>query len=388
MLVDILIAVLVISALFRGKEIGFVRQLFSTRGFFGGLFIGALLEPHIVRLVHTSQSRSIVTIVTTLGCALILLSVGEYIGIRLKHKVLLNRINSIDNVLGSLLSIVSILISIWLTASILNSLPIPSVQNAIRSSWIVARLDAVLPSAPNVIGDLGSLIDPNGFPQVFLGNEPSPTQNVPLPNLGALEAAVTADRASVVKVEGQGCGGIVEGSGFIVGNGLVATNAHVVAGIKHSYVDADGGTYSAKAIWFDPNLDFAVLRVPGLYGKALTLSSAHVSNATPGAVMGYPGGGPFTAGAAAVLEQFDATGKNIYGDGNTNREIYEIQATVIPGNSGGPLVNEAGSVIGIVFAESTTYSHVGYALAMTKVINELAQAEQRDQVTTTGSCAQ
>jgi S1-C subfamily serine protease len=89
-----------------------------------------------------------------------------------------------------------------------------------------------------------------------------------------------------------------------------------------------------------------------------------------------------------VLEQFDATGKNIYGDGNTNREIYEIQATVIPGNSGGPLVNEAGSVIGIVFAESTTYSHVGYALAMTKVINELAQAEQRDQVTTTGSCAQ
>jgi S1-C subfamily serine protease len=388
MLVDIIIFLFAVSSIFRGREIGFVRQLFSTAGFFGGLFIGALLETHTISLVHTSASRSIVTLVTTLGCAMILLTVGEYIGIKLKHKVLLRRINSVDNLFGSLLSIVSLMISVWLTAAILNSLPLPSVQNAIRSSYFVAALDKVLPSAPKVISDLGSLIDPNGFPQVFLGNEPSPTQNVTLPNLGALQAAVLADRGSVVKIEGQGCGGIVEGSGFIIGNGLVATNAHVVAGIKHPYVDNAVGSYSGTAIWFDANLDFAVLRVPGLTGRALSLSSAHISNDTPGAVMGYPGGGSFTPGAAAVLEEFEATGRNIYGDGNTKRDVYEIQANVIPGNSGGPLVNEAGTVIGIVFAESTSYEHVGYALAMSKVITEIADAKSNEVPVSTGNCAE
>jgi S1-C subfamily serine protease len=388
MLVNIIIIIFAISSIFRGREIGFVRQIFSTVGFFGGLFIGALIEPHTISLVHTAASRSIVTLVTTLGCAMILLTIGEYIGIKLKHKVLLRRINSVDNVLGSILSIVSLMISVWLTAAILNSLPLPGIQNAVRSSIIVADLDKALPSAPKVISDLGSLIDPNGFPQVFLGNEPSPTQNVALPNLGALQSAVAEDRDSVVRIEGQGCGGIVEGSGFIIGNGLVATNAHVVAGIKHPYVDNNEGSYVATPVWFDPNLDFAVLRVPGISGRTLSLSGAHIAKDTPGAVMGYPGGGPFTAGPAAVLEEFEATGRNIYGDGNTKRDVYEIQANVIPGNSGGPLVNESGTVIGIVFAESTTYAHVGYALAMSKVITEIADAKANEVPVSTGSCAE
>jgi S1-C subfamily serine protease len=388
MLINLIIIIFAISALFRGREIGFVRQLFSTIGFFVGLYIGAILEPSTVGLVHTEASRSIVTLITTLGCALILLSVGEYVGIKLKRKVLTKSINSVDNILGSALSLVSLLVSVWLTAAILSSLPIPSIQNAVRDSVIVSDLNKGLPSAPRVISDLGSLIDPNGFPQVFIGNEPSPNQNIPLPNLGVLQAAVNEDKGSVVKVEGQGCGGIVEGSGFIVGNNLVATNAHVVAGIKHPFVNINGNTYSATAIWFDPNLDFAVLRVPDLTGKILSLSGDHVNTGTPGAVMGYPGGGPFSDGAAAVLDEFDAEGRNIYGSGNTNRDVYEINADVIPGNSGGPLINESGAVIGIVFAESTTYKHVGYALAMPKVITELAQAQARNTTVGTGGCAQ
>jgi uncharacterized membrane protein required for colicin V production len=274
MLIDILIVIIGISAILRGHEIGFVRQLFSTVGFFGGLFIGAALEPETVKLAHSSGSRSIITIVTTLGCALILLTVGEIIGIKLKHRVMVRRINSVDNVFGSFLSIVSLLASIWLTAAILNSVQIPSVQSQVRSSRIIAQLDKILPSAPNVIADLGQLIDPNGFPQVFVGDEPTPTQSIALPNLGDLATAVYKDKDSVVKVEGEGCGGVVEGSGFVVGNGLVATNAHVVAGIRHPYVDDSNGSHSATPIWFDPNLDFAILRVPNLAGPALPLSTS------------------------------------------------------------------------------------------------------------------
>ncbi len=389
MLIDVAIVIFAIGALYRGREIGFVRQLFSTVGFFGGLLAGSLwLEPHTVSLVHSQASRALVTLVTTLGCALALLTVGEYIGLRLKHRVLLRRLNYFDNGLGALLSVASLLFSVWLVAAMVNASPFPTLQADLRSSRIVSQLDKAWPQAPTVIADLGHLVDPNGFPQVFIGSEPTPPAQVNLPSLGELQTAVQRDQASVVKVEGQGCGGVVEGSGFVVGADLVATNAHVVAGISEPYVQDSNGTHSATVIWFDPNLDFAVLKVSDLAGSPLSVASAQASNGTPAAVMGYPGGGPLTAGTAAVLDEFTATGRNIYGNGQTNRDVYEIQADVIPGNSGGPLVATDGSVIGVVFAELTTYQHVGYALTMPAVSNELHQVETRDQAVSTGQCAE
>jgi S1-C subfamily serine protease len=105
-------------------------------------------------------------------------------------------------------------------------------------------------------------------------------------------------------------------------------------------------------------------------------------------VLGYPGGGNFNAGPAAVMDQILARGRDIYGQGRTLRSIYEIQAAVVPGNSGGPLIAKDGSVIGVVFAESTTYDHVGYALTTPKVIDEINQAKQNNQPVSTGQCAE
>lgn len=388
MLVDFIIIILAIASIFRGREIGFVRQLFSASGFFIGLFIGALLEPHTISLAQTATARSVIALATTMGCALILLTIGEYVGVALKHKVLLKPINSYDNGLGAALSVVTLLVSIWLSAAILSSIPLTGLQTAVKDSRVIGYLNRELPSAPSLVEDFGHLIDPNGFPDVFIGGEPAPGQNLPLPNLGDLQTAVANDKNSVVKVEGRGCGGIVEGSGFVVGAGLVATNAHVVAGIAKPYVQDSTGTHSAEAIWFDPNLDFAVLRVPNLAGHSLVLSTRHNSPGTPAAVLGYPGGGPFTAGAAVIQDEFTATGRNIYGKSSTSRDIYEVQANIIPGNSGGPLVAKDGAVIGIVFAESTTYNHIGYALTTAQVSAELAQAEANNDTVNTGKCAQ
>jgi S1-C subfamily serine protease len=387
-LIDLVIVVFLISSLFRGKEVGFVRQLCSTVGFFGGLWLGALLEPHLVHLAHSQISRSLITLCTTLGCAFILLMIGEYIGIVLKTKVYAKPLNKVDNIFGSGLAFISMLVGVWLSASILLSLPNPGLQTAVRGSRIVSLLTQELPPAPNIIADLGRLIDPNGFPQVFTGTEPSPQDNVDVPSLGSLAAAVQKDQASVVKIEGQGCGGIVEGSGFVVKNNLVVTNAHVVAGIAEPFVFDNNGSHKATPIWFDPNLDLAVLQTSNLAGQPLVLTNATVARGTPGAALGYPGGGNFTAKPAAVMDEFTATGRNIYGQGETNRDVYELKADIIPGNSGGPLVAADGSVIGVVFAQSTVYNHVGYALTMNQVSGELKQAEARHQSASTGSCAE
>jgi S1-C subfamily serine protease len=389
-IVDIIIILLVLSALVRGAEVGALRQVLATAGFFGGLFFGAWLEPHFAGLAHSAASRSWLALGITLGFALLLLAGGEYAGVVLKRKLMRHHEGEYaDKSLGSVVGAATMLVTIWFAAAILVTLPFLALQNDLKDSAIVSLLDRKLPPAPNVIASLSHVIDPNGFPKVFNGNEPAPVNtNTPLPALGALNAAVTADQASVVKIEGQGCGGIVEGSGFVVAPGLVATNAHVVAGISQPYVFDKNGQHTATSIWFDPNLDFAVLSVHNLAGQPLALNSHIAADGTAAAVLGYPGGGDFTVKPAVVLDEFNATGRNIYDAGNTNRSVYEVKATVIPGNSGGPLITANGNVIGIVFAQSTAYNQVGYALTLTQVTSELHQAEQSHQPVSTGACAE
>lgn len=388
MLVDFLIILFFLGTVARGRDVGLIRQACSAAGFFVGLFGGAALRPHLANVAHTPLGRMGVTLGTTLLCIAVCMSIAEAVGARLKTHLLHHKINRLDVGFGAVLGGVTVLVTVWLGAPALKALPSPSLQQAVDASRIVAGIDKVLPKAPDVVARLGQIIDPNGFPQVFAGLEPKPATDAPPPDLGSLNAAVKKDRASVVKIQGDGCGGIVEGSGFVVGDGLVATNAHVVAGVAQPTITDGNGTHAATAIWFDPDLDFAVLRTSNLKGKPLDLNTSSVASGSAGAVLGYPGGGGFTAGPAAVLDEFTATGRNIYGKGNTQRDVYELKATVRPGNSGGPLIATDGSVTGVVFAQSTTYDQVGYALAMRQVATELYQASARNTPASTGACTQ
>lgn len=389
MVVDIVIVLLGVTALVRGREIGLVRQTLSALGFFGGLFVGAtLIEPRAVGLVHTQLSRLFLTLIATLGTALICTSITEYIGTIIKSRLQTHRLNGVDELLGATAGAVSIVITAWLIAPVIATLPFPSLQQAVRRSFIVSHLQTNLPTPPNVIAGITHLINPNGFPDVFSGLEPKPSKAAPAPDMGALQAAVNADRASVVKIEGRGCGGIVEGSGFVAGQGIVATNAHVVAGVANPVIIDDNGTHPTTTVWFDYNLDLAVLRADNLTGKPLNLDTNHAASGTPGAVLGYPGGGEFSAQTAVITAEFMATGRNIYNQSSTTRDVYEVQANIIPGNSGGPLIEQNGLVAGVVFAQSTAYNQVGYALAMQQVASEINQASQQQHAVSTGSCAE
>ncbi len=388
MLIDIIIIIVLIISLIRGYNIGFVRQFFSTVGFVGGLLLGAYLERFTIEFAHTSLERSFIALLTTLGLAFIGVTILEHYAIKIKRKLLIIKINFIDGILGSLMSIITVLLAIWLGVALLNSFSIPQLQIDLNNSKIISYLNHHLPPAPAIIADLGHIIDPNGIPQVFLQGEPTLTKNIPIPNLKNFKPAILADEPSVVKIVGQGCGGIVEGSGFVVQRNLIMTNAHVVAGILHPYITTlSGQTLEAKTVYFNPNFDLALLRVSNLRLKTLTLSSNIFSDGTPGAVLGYPGGGNLTVVGASILNQLMATGQNIYGNNTTTRSIYEIHAKVIPGNSGGPLINQTGQVMGIVFAQSTTYYHIGYALTANKVISYFNQNKNNQKLVSTGGCA-
>lgn len=388
-ILDLLIIIFCIGALFRGMETGFVREFLSTAGFVGGLLIGILLQPHFLGLVSGDTGKTVVTLLVVLLPALLLMGAGEYLGVLIKRKIIRSHsANPIDYIVGGVVGILSMLLTVWLFANLLVAFPYPGLRQLINGSSIVRQLDSHLPSAPRLMDGLGHLIDPNGFPDVFAGLEPPPSQTVNQPGLEGFQTALAATRASVVKIEGPGCGGIVEGSGFVVGKDLVATNAHVIAGTGRIIVQDTNGSHTAVPIWFDDKLDFAVLRVSGLSGKPLSMVSIDPEHGTPAAILGYPGGGTYAVKSAAILNKFTAIGHDIYGEGTTKRLVYELQADIIPGNSGGPVINQRGQVIAVVFAESATYEHIGYALDTRQVQHDLDEAIAQNRTRSTGSCAE
>jgi len=386
--VDVLIILFALASLGRGYSLGLVRQAGSTVGFIAGLFIGSWVGSFLIGYETGSLSKSLTGLLAVLLGGFLFMTLGEVAGAVLKQKLNGNHsLDVFDGGLGSIMGVATLLFAVWLAAAILVLGPAGSLQQAIKTSRILSSLDTHLPPATSLLSSLNKLIDPNGFPQVFSGLEPAPNGTASLPSLGSFSSVVQTTEPSVVKVEGTGCGGIVEGSGFVITKDEIATDAHVVAGVANPKVIDGNGIHNTRVVWFDPNVDLAVLKVTNLAGKPLKVTDTEQPDNTPGVVLGYPGGGSFNAQPAAIIERFTAVGRNIYGRGTTARDVYSLKAKVIPGNSGGPLVGANGDVLGIVFATSTTYNDVGYALTGHQVAGELYTAEQSNSTYSTGACS-
>jgi S1-C subfamily serine protease len=383
---DLIIAGLVLASVVRGVASGVAVQAGSYLGLGAGLLVGSVLAPHVAALAHSPTTRTVLTLVTVFGIGFAGGAVGSRLGAR--GGVLLRRVHlgGLDSVLGGVVAGASTLLALWLLAASFAATGTGGLGHAIQDSFIVRRLDAIMPPVPDVAARLGRLADPFGFPRVFAGLEPSIGASVTPPTDAAVQAAAARAAASTVKIEGSGCGGVLDGSGFVAAPGLVVTNAHVVAGVRRPSVIDGAGRHAATVVVFDPELDIAVLRA-SVSDAPLGFSTALAPRGTGGAVLGYPGGGPFTVGAAAVLTEYPAIGRDIYDRGLVTREVYQLQAQVRPGNSGGPFVLADGTVAGVVFARSVTNSDVGYALAAAAVQARVVTAQATSAAISTGACA-
>jgi S1-C subfamily serine protease len=396
--VDLVVLVAVAVSAVRGLKLGATIQVLSYGGFLLGFFLGALLTPSVAGLFHSHLSQQLAAMVMVFGLAGLLGGAGRLLGGRSSAALDRARLGAVDSGLGVVVAVVATLLVAWLLSSLLANSQSTTLSAGINKSTIVRAMDGVLPNTPSTFNRIEGFLRAKGLsPEVFNGLGPSTAGPVALPTSTSpqVQAAVRTAGASTVKIVGEGCGVIQEGSGFVVAPGLVVTNAHVVAGILHPQVEDLTGTHDTETVSFDPELDLAVLRVPGLSDPPLHLDDgALLPRGTTGAVLGYPGGGNFTSDAAGVELGINATGLDIYSQHNTTREIYELTAVVRPGNSGGPLVYESanpsdpldGTVFGVVFARSTYDPNVGYALASGPVLAEVRTAQQSQGSVSDGGC--
>ncbi|GAC1372568.1 MAG: MarP family serine protease [Candidatus Saccharimonadales bacterium] len=384
-LLDIFIIVIVLAATVRGIGAGLFRQIGSLGGFVIGLLVGAVAAPAIASYLPLTGTRSLLVLLLFLSIAVIFSGIGETLGDHASGLMDKWRLGSLDGGLGAAFGFAASLLGIWLLAASFASSAGSVLAADISSSTILQTLDRTLPPAPDVTAKLERAIGASRFPKVFAGLEPQAAPPVTGPNAAAVNAAVAAAGAATVKIEGIGCGGVLDGSGFVVGDGLVATNAHVVAGIDRPMVIDRAGRHRATVVDFNPDIDIAVLRTAGLAAAPIAIDTHNEPRGTIGAALGYPGGGPFTAGAAAILELQTAVGRNIYDAGLVRRDIYVLQAVVRPGNSGGPLVAPDGTVIGVIFATSTRDPNVGYALTSAEIIPDI-NAGRTSAPVSSGAC--
>lgn len=381
---DVVLLLLLALSAWGGYRRGAMLQMAGLAGLVIGFVIGIWLAPHVANLVRSDLAKA----GTALGTALLLGAagdaVGSVIGLRLRRRASGTRFKTADAVGGSALSVSALVLTIWFLGINLATGPFPSVARALQRSTVVRVVDAALPPPPVLAAQLGDVLDIIGFPDIFSGLPPLPAEPVAQPAQGLAARAARDARASLVLVAGPACDDILQGTGFVVADDLVLTNAHVIAG-GSPRVEWQGQTFDAVPVLFDDDLDAAVLRVDGLDAPALTLLPREVGRGTGGAVLGFPHG-RYTEVRAAARRALDAVGRDIYSEDEVHRRIYELQATVMPGSSGGPFTLPGGRVAGLIFGASATNGHLGYALTSPRLIPLVERAAGRGDPVGTGRC--
>jgi len=387
----VLIALVALSAL-TGYRQGFLAGIAGFIGFLGGAALAMTFVPGLLNSFSVGPYKPVITILLVLVIAGLAQGLFSSLGARARASMGSGSMQAADSLGGSVLSGISVLLVAWFLAVAIVAGPPSALTLKVRDSYLLTELDSVMPAQGRTLfSALRNTFDENFFPQVFAGIATPELVPVAPPD-GTLERSAVAQgaRDSVIEVFGDAprCKVTLTGSGFAFGKDTVMTNAHVVAGTDRVTVRL-GGTdreRGATVVLFDPRTDVAVLKVDNLDADVLEFASKPASRGDDAIVIGFPGGGAFTAGAARIRDIQDARGADIYDKTSVVREIYSLRAQVRPGNSGGPLLDQRGRVLGMIFAASIDDPASGYALTASAIAKDAVNGSRATAPVSTGRC--
>ncbi|MBC7461354.1 MAG: trypsin-like peptidase domain-containing protein [Thermoleophilia bacterium] len=286
-----------------------------------------------------------------------------------------------DRVVGFAINLGLALVFAWYIAAI--ALVVPGTSKGLESVRAASLMNVIVEQVPPQ-GTLGALVLRSGFLPAI--NGPIVIAEAP-EDAFARAPAVIAARRSVVQVRGIACNQLVTGTAWVVGPGLLMTNAHVVAGEVQTAI-AGGpslqGSY-ATVTAFDPVNDLAILSIDRQLPAALPLAPV-APHGTPAAVIGFPFGQEQQVVAARVDRIADFQAEPITGGPSQPARIFAFRGDVEPGNSGGPVIDLQGRVLAIVVAKGLGQRvDAGYGVSASDFGRIIAEGSDRRAVST-GEC--
>jgi S1-C subfamily serine protease len=382
-LLDLFVIILCVSAAVGGFRLGFLARVFSWAGMALGIVLSARFLPSILRHFENGQpsGKLMIAVGVLLGGAFLGQALGLLIGAQVHHAIPTGA-RPLDRTAGAVSGVIGVLVGVWLLVPTLGSVP-GSMARLARNSALLGVINDVAPAPPDTLQALRRLVGDNAFPEVFSGLRPAPNVGPPPAASGIDQATLDRVIRSTVQVEGPACNRIQEGSGFVVADGIVVTNAHVVAGEDSTaLLTPDGRRVTATVVHFDPDRDLAVLSAPDVRAPALPIGDAKPGDR--GAVLGHPGGGPLDVSPYLVSDEVRAVGRDLYDRHETRRDVLILASDLAPGDSGAALVDVKGDVVGVAFAIAPDRPGTAYALDVVEL--KAALAAPRTQKADTGRC--
>jgi uncharacterized membrane protein required for colicin V production len=360
---DLLLLLAVAALSIVGAHRGLAVQALSLGGLALGAVVGSLVAPFF--FPDNSAWLPIAGLVGALVGAFFLgtlaVALGRPVRLALAARPALV---TVDRLGGILLGGLTALAIGWLVAVLALHQPALGLRAEVRQSVLLPRLLRAVP--PDSVLQALNRFDP-------LPLLPGLEEALPPPDASVLESeAALAAADSVLKVEGTACGVGTQGSGWVVRAGLVATNAHVVAGHQETRVLAPNGQIlPARAVHVDVSNDIALLRVRGLEAGALVVETRADLPASV-VLLGYPRNGPLTAIAGTAGNVRTVITADAYGRRPRPRAVVPLRGQVQPGESGGPVVDRRGRVVAMIFGGSEE-GRGGFAVPVDLVVRAASE---------------
>ncbi|GAB3944475.1 MarP family serine protease [Corynebacterium tapiri] len=395
LIVDVILIGFALSAFAAGWRHGAIGSVLSAIGVVAGCFLGLAIAPVIMRSSLEQGVSFILALVVLVVVVWLCSYLGANLGYSVHRQFRTRAAMRLNSVLGAILHVPVVLVVCWFVAQPLGRVleqPAPPVARGIEDSRVLGAVDSLAPRwLHSVPSRLSSLIDDAGLPHL-VDHDPNPLgREVAAPDQELANPQVIAEvRPSVIHVMGaaETCQRRLMGSGFVTAPDYVVTNAHVVAGTNSVRLDTVLGVKDADVVYFDPELDIAVLYSPDLGISPLPWAAKPAASGDDAVVLGYPESGPFEAAPARIADRLRIAGADIYAQGSIEREAYSVRGTIREGNSGGPLLTPQGEVMGVVFGASRDVEGMGFALTAEEVRSHIGDVTELTQLVDTAGCVQ
>ncbi len=382
---DVILVLVLLGFLIGGLRKG----VWATLGGVFGFLVGATAAFFAIPLVASWVADPLWRVIAVLVAAVVLVAAGHGLGsaagAEIQRMFNSRAVRGLSSLVGGVLNLVVAVFVIALLSFSVSAMGFPAVNQAMNQSTVLQTINSSVPErAESWFAQVRSAVLESDIPEIAQ-LVPQPAE---LPEDLDLNDAAQTSAASVGRIIGvaEQCGQSQSGSGFAVSPTRVVTNAHVVAGVAEPSVEMpDGAVAAGRTVYFDPSNDLALLAVDPLQAAPLSVGDG-LGIGDSAYVMGYPAGGPFSAGPAVVQARDVSQVNNIYGSSPSEMEIFQLNADVRQGNSGGPLIDQSGEVAGVVFARAVEGSNVGFAITAAQAGDVLTDPERYTETVSTGQC--